>query len=115
MPRERVRAEARLRWTRDGHNSGRVEGKIPAAVRDHLGAGDGGVLVFEEGSTFVAERAAARGAYFVVYLDRSAPAPMPSAPEPEPAGECVASAEPSDAPVPFAEVVGKKLSERGRA
>lgn len=69
MPPKRVCAETSFRGRKDKTNP-RLEAGVPAAVRDYLGAREGDVLVFELGNTFVAERAAVRGPYFVVTLRR---------------------------------------------
>jgi bifunctional DNA-binding transcriptional regulator/antitoxin component of YhaV-PrlF toxin-antitoxin module len=84
MPPKNLRAEARLHG-RKGEGNNRVEGKIPAAVRDHLGAREGDTLVFELGNTHVADRAAVPGPYFVVTLRRAAPTAAEPSREAQPA------------------------------
>lgn len=76
-----LRAEARIRRRRSGDGY-RIEGDIPPAVRDRLGAQPDDVIVFEEGNTFVAERASVPGPHFVVTL-RRAPAQAVEANPPE--------------------------------
>lgn len=83
MARKHVRAEARIRKSKDRQRT-KIEGRIPAQVRRHLGASEGDVLVFELGDTFVAERAAVAGPYFVV-TRRRAPSPTAATPEATPA------------------------------
>jgi hypothetical protein len=71
MPRDRMRAQVKFR-RHTGTDGARFQAKVPAAVRDFLEVRPEDNLVFEEGSTFVAERAAARGRYCVVYVERAA-------------------------------------------
>lgn len=91
--RDRMRAKAPFRMpkrTRPGRKPF-PEADVPAAVRDFFEVGDGDALVFEEGSTFVAEKAAARGRYCVVYVERrgpeevTAPPPVVESEPPRPA------------------------------
>lgn len=75
---------------------------LPARVRDGLGARFGDTVVYEEGSVWAAEAAAARGKYFILSVER-APNP-PAAPAAE-AGQ-PARTPPGDS---FEEAVRRKL------
>jgi bifunctional DNA-binding transcriptional regulator/antitoxin component of YhaV-PrlF toxin-antitoxin module len=50
-------------------SGGGFRARVPSVVRDKLGARVGDKLVFEEGTTITAERAALRGTYFIVRLE----------------------------------------------
>lgn len=88
MPkREFIKAEAQFVDDRGGGTRARV----PAVVRDRLGARLGDKIIFEEGCDAAVQRAALRGAYFVIRLERSecavgeavAPYPAPAAGAPD--------------------------------
>jgi hypothetical protein len=101
MSTKRVRAEARVRRSESKGSS--AYASVPAEVRDCLGAKVGDSLVFEQGSTWAAERAAAQGPYFIVTVKR-APA------EESAAREAVAA---PTAPLPsLAEDVRRRLDGR---
>jgi bifunctional DNA-binding transcriptional regulator/antitoxin component of YhaV-PrlF toxin-antitoxin module len=84
MTREFITAKAQ--FLLDG--SGGYRARVPASVRDKLGARPGDILIFEEGTTQTAERAALRGVYFVVRMEPgvSLAAEPPAAPVTAPAG-----------------------------
>lgn len=67
--RERKRATAPV-YKSDGRVSG-VRATVPLVVREHLGATVGDTLVFEEGCAAAVDRAALRGPYFVVTVERA--------------------------------------------
>jgi hypothetical protein len=71
MSRQRLRVDSRV--IADKKTPGAVRAQVPRAVVSLLAARLGDSLVFEEGSAFVAERAAAKGTYFVVRLERAEP------------------------------------------
>lgn len=76
MTKKRMRAQSTFKARKDKrpNRKGSVAANVPAQVRDLLQAQHGDVLVFEEGTTWVAERAAGRGLpYLVVYLEKPAP------------------------------------------
>lgn len=52
-----------------------LEATITAHVADQLGAAGDDLLVVERGTTWAAEKAAARGAYFIVTVRRAAAQP----------------------------------------
>ena len=63
---------------------GRINARVPVAVRQLLGARAGDGLVWEEGCEAAVTRAALKGPYFVVRLEPGASAPSPC-PTPTPA------------------------------
>lgn len=82
MPRERLRAEIKLRGRRDREV---LEASIPPEVASELGASDGDVLLVERGSMSVAEKAAVQGVDLVVTLKREPPSPAAAPPATRPA------------------------------
>jgi hypothetical protein len=73
MSRDRMRATAPVVRHKDKrpNRRDRVKTDLPKAVHEFLGVEPGDQVVFEEGSTFVAEKAAARGRYCVIYVVRA--------------------------------------------
>jgi bifunctional DNA-binding transcriptional regulator/antitoxin component of YhaV-PrlF toxin-antitoxin module len=82
------------------NDQGCVRSRIPAAVRDHLKAGAGDSVIFEEGCEAAVQRCMG-GPYFVVRLAPKEVKEPETKPEPEPV-----------ACVPFLDVVQKKIDER---
>jgi bifunctional DNA-binding transcriptional regulator/antitoxin component of YhaV-PrlF toxin-antitoxin module len=66
-PKQRISAEAE--FFSDGHAGG-FRARVPASVRDKLGARPGDTIIFEEGCEAAVTRAALLGPYFVVRLKR---------------------------------------------
>lgn len=97
MPTERVYAEAIVRKDK---TEGSKRAGVPGEVNDRLGARVGDKLVFEEGCDGAVTRAALKGRYFVVRLERAH----------EPSAQAVQSVGVTDdAPLePFAEAVRKR-------
>lgn len=67
IAKRRLKATATLRARKGGGSRARV----PAAVRDALGAKPGDQVIFEEGSPQAVDLAALKGRYFVVTLNRA--------------------------------------------
>lgn len=98
---KRVRAEALIRQDKKSFRM-----RYPHEVREVLGGTHGDKVVFAQGNVHVAEQAALRGCYFVVWVE---PGESP-ANEPPPA---TVHAE-SSTLEPLAEAMKKKLAEKGR-
>jgi bifunctional DNA-binding transcriptional regulator/antitoxin component of YhaV-PrlF toxin-antitoxin module len=98
---DKIRAESELLADKQGTNGTRA--RVPAEVRDRFGARLGDKFIFEEGCEQARVRAALKGTYFIVTVERAA-----TLPEASPVEHVEGSA--PDAPVEsFADVVRKKL------
>lgn len=85
----------------DGPGNG-YRARVPVEVRERLGARVGDELVFEEGCEQAVMRAALLGPYFVVRLERAAPAQV---------AVSTAASQPLES---LAEAVRKKQEEAGK-
>lgn len=97
-PRVQVKAPIRL-------DKGSARARVPTPVREALGGGVGDSLVFEEGCDEAVQRAALRGPYFVVRVERAASA----APEEPPARAAEPTLSRTPELEPFADAVRKKM------
>ena len=82
--RSTIQAEAILK--KEGSCAAPV-GRVPNIVREDLGGREGDKLIFERGSTWAAERAAARGTYYIVRLERAPSAAVTATEQTEAADE----------------------------